>query len=410
MSAVEVACTAFSLPPELSASAPAEFRGMARDAVRLLVAAPQALHHARFRDIGMHLRPGDLLVVNTSATRPAAIDGARRDGRALTVHLSTALDDGSWVVELRQPDGSGPVRDATRGESVALPEGASVTLLAAHPQTLTVAGSRLWRARITVPGSVDSHLATHGRPITYGYVSRRWPLSLPDRLRARQRQRGDAERRPAVHPAAGRRSPLRGRARRAGAAPHRGLLARGPRGTAGRAIPGARIDGTSRRPRPPLGGPGDRPSAPPRPAPWSPQPAATGRWRRLGAGPTWCSGPTARCAPSTACSPAGTRPTPPISSSSRRSPDRGWCRRPTTPPWRPATCGTSSATRACSSPGPPVAPGRYPFLATASRARTTRWPGSAAASPDADRRTPSARQRVTRITTGCTGTAPRKVA
>ena len=258
MSAVEVACTAFSLPPELSASAPAEFRGMARDAVRLLVAAPQALHHARFRDIGMHLRPGDLLVVNTSATRPAAIDGARRDGRALTVHLSTALDDGSWVVELRQPDGSGPVRDATRGESVAQPEGASVTLLAAHPQTLTVAGSRLWRARITVPGSVDSHLATHGRPITYGYVSRRWPLSLPDRLRARQRQRGDAERRPAVHPAAGRRSPLRGRARRAGAAPHRGLLARGPRGTAGRAIPGARIDGTSRRPRPPLGGPGDR--------------------------------------------------------------------------------------------------------------------------------------------------------
>ncbi|EUA43898.1 tRNA ribosyltransferase-isomerase domain protein [Mycobacterium xenopi 4042] len=44
--------------------------------------------------------PGDLLVVNNSATLPAAVD-ARRDGRPITVHFSTARADDVWVVELR---------------------------------------------------------------------------------------------------------------------------------------------------------------------------------------------------------------------------------------------------------------------------------------------------------------------
>ncbi|MGH3738242.1 MAG: S-adenosylmethionine:tRNA ribosyltransferase-isomerase, partial [Micromonosporaceae bacterium] len=66
----------FALPDELHAPAPAEARGLPRDGVRLLVAT-STVEHARFRDLGRFLDPGDLLVVNTSGTLPAAIDGTR---------------------------------------------------------------------------------------------------------------------------------------------------------------------------------------------------------------------------------------------------------------------------------------------------------------------------------------------
>ena len=71
--------TRFALPPELSAGEPPEARGLRRDQVRLLVADATAIWHARFHDIGRFLSPGDLLVVNTSATVPAAVDSARAE-------------------------------------------------------------------------------------------------------------------------------------------------------------------------------------------------------------------------------------------------------------------------------------------------------------------------------------------
>ena len=42
-----------------AAPAPAEYRGLARDAVRMLVATPTGKTHARFRDLTDHLRAGD---------------------------------------------------------------------------------------------------------------------------------------------------------------------------------------------------------------------------------------------------------------------------------------------------------------------------------------------------------------
>lgn len=108
----------FELPGELSASAPPEARGVARDEVRLLVASPSAVHHTVFSALGDHLRPGDLLVVNTSGTLPAAVD-ARRGGHTVVVHFSTELADGAWVVELRAP--GGPLLDGRPGERLDLP-------------------------------------------------------------------------------------------------------------------------------------------------------------------------------------------------------------------------------------------------------------------------------------------------
>ena len=82
---------AFMLPEELSASVPPEARGLDRDEVRLLVAGPDGLVNAQFWQLGSFLEPGDLLVVNTSATIPAAVDARLPDGRDAVVHFSTEL-------------------------------------------------------------------------------------------------------------------------------------------------------------------------------------------------------------------------------------------------------------------------------------------------------------------------------
>ncbi|WP_436786888.1 S-adenosylmethionine:tRNA ribosyltransferase-isomerase [Yinghuangia sp. YIM S10712] len=169
--------TRFHLPEELHASVPPEARGLTRDGVRLLISdGRKGVTHARFRDLGDHLRPGDLLVVNTSATLPAAVDATRSDGRGVIVHFSTALDDGRWIAELRPPDNpGGPVPDARVGEVVALPGDVTLSVDEAYPDPATVRGSRLWAVRVSA--SVRAYLNEHGRPITYGYLHGRWPLT-----------------------------------------------------------------------------------------------------------------------------------------------------------------------------------------------------------------------------------------
>ena len=168
----------FELPPHHAATAPPEQRGLSRDRVRLLVADGTLTEHARFRDLPRYLRPGDLLVVNTSGTLPAAVD-TRRAGRPAVLHFSTQLSESAWAVELRpaDPRAHGPLRDATVGDRLPLPDGSALTLVAPHPADGPSTGSRLWRAERTGPGPVVTMLHRHGRPIRYDYVPARWPLS-----------------------------------------------------------------------------------------------------------------------------------------------------------------------------------------------------------------------------------------
>ena len=166
----------FELPEGSEASAPPERRGVARDAVRLLVARPGGVEHWRFRDLPDLLEPGDLVVVNTSATLAAAVDGRREDGRPVALHVSGWLDDGDWAVEIRLPDASGPDPTATRGERLSLPGGLRVQLTAAYPDGQQVVGSRLWRATTARPLDPVRYLGRHGRPIGYRYLSGRYPL------------------------------------------------------------------------------------------------------------------------------------------------------------------------------------------------------------------------------------------
>jgi len=171
---------AFDLPASLEAASPPEARGLARDEVRLLVARGRScVTHTRFTHLADNLEPGDLLVVNDSATLPAAVDGVRSGGAAVTVHFSGPLpgdlDFPVWVVELRAgPRAEGPITDAVAGEHASLPGDTELTLLGAYPSGNRTS-PRLWAAHPDVD-DVASYLLEHGRPITYSYVDRAWPL------------------------------------------------------------------------------------------------------------------------------------------------------------------------------------------------------------------------------------------
>jgi S-adenosylmethionine:tRNA ribosyltransferase-isomerase len=158
----------FTLPAELEAHEPPEARGLPRDGVRLLVSrtAAGAVTHHRFTELPGLLGPGDLLVVNTSRTLPAAVPA----GPDLAIHFSTARPDGSWLVEPRIPAGQStrPFGDRQPPEVIALPGGAALALAGR-------ATARLWQARLSV--AVVPYLLRHGEPIRYSYAGQRWPLA-----------------------------------------------------------------------------------------------------------------------------------------------------------------------------------------------------------------------------------------
>ena len=168
--------TDFTLPADLEAHDPPEARGLARDGVRMLVSRRSSgeISEHGFRDLPGLLLPGDLLVVNTTATMPSQV----RVSLELAVHFSSPRPDGSWLVELRRikdkismPNGPG-----SPGQRILLPGGAVLALEAK-------ATARLWRARLSV--AVVPYLLRHGIPIRYSYVRRDWPLSCYQTVFAR---------------------------------------------------------------------------------------------------------------------------------------------------------------------------------------------------------------------------------
>ena len=99
----------FILPAGSEATAPPEWRGLQRDEVRLMAVRPDGTRPwPASATCPSLLEPGDLVVVNTSATLPGRLPARRADGVPVPLHWSTTLDDGDWVVEIRRPDNSGP--------------------------------------------------------------------------------------------------------------------------------------------------------------------------------------------------------------------------------------------------------------------------------------------------------------
>ncbi len=167
----------FELPPRLEAHEPPEARGLARDEVRLLVACKRdgRIVHAQFRDLPAFLAPGDLVVVNTSATLPAALPAEGSDGWKLELRLSTPVPhrvaDRRWIVELRATERA--FLAGREGDEFTLPGGGRAKLVAPY-----AGGRRLWLAQLDLPVPLAQYLAEHGHPIRYSYVPREWPLSM----------------------------------------------------------------------------------------------------------------------------------------------------------------------------------------------------------------------------------------
>jgi S-adenosylmethionine:tRNA ribosyltransferase-isomerase len=158
----------FHRPPELSATAPPEERGIDRDGVRLLVSELSGDRHAQFFDLPSLLDPGDLLVVNESATVAASLPARGSIGDFL-LNFSTDYGHGIWVAEPRwsfDRPGPLPIQPGTSLSVAGLPARA----LGPFPGL-----DRLWF--LHVEGDLDERMRNVGTPIRYGYTSHPFPLS-----------------------------------------------------------------------------------------------------------------------------------------------------------------------------------------------------------------------------------------
>ncbi|MET3699127.1 S-adenosylmethionine:tRNA ribosyltransferase-isomerase [Bacillus oleivorans] len=88
----------FQIPAHLHAIAPAEFRGLRRDQVRMMVLdrITGQFEHASFKEIGRYLASGDLLVFNNSRTIPAKLKGTQQQGTEFEIRLSRQISDTAW--------------------------------------------------------------------------------------------------------------------------------------------------------------------------------------------------------------------------------------------------------------------------------------------------------------------------
>ncbi|WP_435768674.1 S-adenosylmethionine:tRNA ribosyltransferase-isomerase [Nocardioides sp. SYSU DS0651] len=175
---------AFHAPREAFAPAPAERRGLRRDQVRLLVAdGERGLAHTTFSTLPDHLRAGDVVVVNDSATVPGQLDAVSSRHGPVVVHLATVLGDGAFVVEVRRaPDADRSVLDAQAGDLLSVAAGTTtLQLVEPYPEagsSPTGLGNRLWRATVAEgQGDLRAVARRYGRPISYGYLADRYPLS-----------------------------------------------------------------------------------------------------------------------------------------------------------------------------------------------------------------------------------------
>ena len=157
----------FERPEQLQATAPPEDRALERDGVRLLVATRNGNTHARFSQLAEFLVPGDLLVVNESATLPASLPAEASIGN-FVLNLSTNYGNGLWVAEPRWSSSTPGRLPLEEGEAIRLP-GLSGRLISRYPGL-----ERLWFVQIN--GDVEAALLDHGSPIRYGYLDQDYPL------------------------------------------------------------------------------------------------------------------------------------------------------------------------------------------------------------------------------------------
>jgi S-adenosylmethionine:tRNA ribosyltransferase-isomerase len=158
---------AFTLPPELNASAPPERRGLRRDQVRLMVLdrATGETVHTRFGHLADYLRPGDLLILNNSRTLPAVLPATDPDGLPVEIRLAHRLGAGEWRALVVSP---API---CSGTVLSLPEALEATI------TFHSDAEPLSVIRFSREGSaLYDTLYRIGEPVRYEYTDEPWSL------------------------------------------------------------------------------------------------------------------------------------------------------------------------------------------------------------------------------------------
>ena len=198
---VGVSALAFDLPPRLEAHEPPEARGLKRDEVRLLVASRPdgSIVHSRFSELPQLVDPG-------RSDRPQHVGnpsgGASGDARGRNRARAEALDPGArpgsrpslgrGAAPGRRAVRRGRRRRATRapgrgdGANPGAVRRSAAVARRARPPHAARGVSRRARARHPIPPRTTQLAA----------------VGVPERLRGRAGERGDAQRRPTLHPGA----------------------------------------------------------------------------------------------------------------------------------------------------------------------------------------------------------------
>ncbi|MGA7989234.1 MAG: S-adenosylmethionine:tRNA ribosyltransferase-isomerase [Candidatus Dormiibacterota bacterium] len=158
-------------PRELRASLPAELRGLRRDGARLCVVERDRgrITHTTVAHLGDHLRAGDLLVVNSSRTLPAALTVSRANGDLVQLRPG-ALRGREWdalAVGTAAPHQNVSLQ---RGEILRSRDGVRFAVLTQRSDA-----PLLWRMGIEGGDPVET-LLREGEPIRYSYVPEPVPL------------------------------------------------------------------------------------------------------------------------------------------------------------------------------------------------------------------------------------------
>jgi S-adenosylmethionine:tRNA ribosyltransferase-isomerase len=127
------------------------------------------VEHTVFREIGRHLRAGDLLVVNTSRVLPAAIVATRESGEPVQLRPAVRRPD-SWDALPVQPASPHAPVDLRAGERLRLP-GGTAAIIEAPSRDMP----HVWRLRVDGAAALDE-LLRFGEPIRYSYVPEPVPL------------------------------------------------------------------------------------------------------------------------------------------------------------------------------------------------------------------------------------------
>jgi S-adenosylmethionine:tRNA ribosyltransferase-isomerase len=151
---MELADVDYDLPPRAIAQRPAE----PRDAARLLVdGGPAAgVEHRTVADVPLLVRPGDVLVVNTTRVLPARLRLRKATGGEVEVLLLERLPTGEWAALVR------PGRRVRPGTVLAAGPDLDVVVGADGPGD----GTRLVALRVSAPGAEVDAAAASGDDAT----------------------------------------------------------------------------------------------------------------------------------------------------------------------------------------------------------------------------------------------------